>query len=192
MIVMMTGKKRSGKDTAAQIIKDAFPKLDFERIALADAMKEFTCELLGYQPQIVESLKEAENVPFACFDATATMRQFLQTLGQGVKDITGDDLVWCRYLAYQLDLENKNYVLTDVRFPFEQKFFTELAKIADTGVLTIKIEREGIDNDDSHISEQNFDKIPYDVVITNNSTLEELETRLRHVFKNYMLGVYDG
>ena len=187
MIIMMTGKKRSGKDTAAQIAIESYPNLKFERIALADAMKQFTCELLGYDLKTVEALKEAESTPFACFDATATMRHFLQTLGQGVKDITGDDLVWCRYLARQLDLENKNYILTDVRFPFEQVFFTKLAEIVGTRALTIKIERSGLDNDDTHVSEQNFDKIPHDAIVYNNSTIEELHTSLEQVFINFML-----
>ena len=84
-------------------------------------------------------------------------------------------------------MENKNYVLTDVRFPFEQVFFTKLAEIADTKSLTIKIERGGIDNDDAHISEQNFDKILHDVVVPNNDTIDELQTRVQKVFRDFML-----
>lgn len=191
MIIMITGKKQSGKDTTANIIKTHFPKLKFSGVALANAMKTFTCQLLDIPLYEVEDLKVQEDnyllQPSKYRQSGATMRTFLQNLGQGIKEIAKDDLIWCRHLARSMHVEDTNYLLTDIRFPFEQQFFAQLGKLAGVSVVTIRVERDDDSPTDTHISEQNFDKIPYDYLIKNNGTLAELENKVATIMTQLIL-----
>ncbi len=191
MIIGITGYKRSGKDTAAQILVDNItPKI--KRIALADAMKNFTSELLDIDVEVVETLKAMEDVKLTSWDnSQATMRTFLQNLGQGIKDITGDELVWCRYLARQLTFDNnESYVIPDIRFPFEEAFFRELAEIAGVPFVMVRIVRDGVGGDDNHVSEQSISKVREDITVFNNGTVKELEEQLFDLLAWYAAKVW--
>jgi hypothetical protein len=176
MIIGITGYKRSGKDTLADIfVEDITPKI--HRIALADAMKQFTSELLGVGLDTIESLKAAESVRLLSWDnSPATMRTFLQNLGQGVKDLTRDELIWCRILARQIE-EGEGYVIPDIRFPFEEAFFRKFAEIADINFVMIRVVRPELDTNDTHISETSISQVKDDFVIVNDGTIEDLRDK---------------
>jgi hypothetical protein len=176
MIIGITGYKRSGKDTLADIFVDEItPKI--KRIALADAMKEFTSELLGIDLEFVENLKAAEDVRLLSWDnSPATMRTFLQNLGQGVKELTQDELIWCRILARQIE-EGEGYVIPDIRFPFEAAFFKKFAEISGIPFVMIRVVRPELDTDDTHISETSISQVKDDFVIVNDGTIEDLRKK---------------
>jgi len=177
-LVTVVGHKRAGKNTIGDLFQQSVPSV--KQVALADAMKEFACKLLGMNLETLERLKELEDVSLTPFgtEKHSSMRTFLQVLGQEVKALTGDDLIWCRILAKKLDLDNEEYVITDVRFPFEEAFFRKLADLADIDYVSIKVERDGCGGD-SHESEKYIDDIQTDIVIENNGTIEELDYSLK-------------
>jgi len=186
MIIGITGYKRSGKDTAAQILVDN-NTFKVERIALADVMKNFTSELLGIEVEVVETLKTMGDVKLTTWGSSqTTMRTFLQSLGEGVKEVTGDELVWCRHLARQLTFGGTGgYVISDIRFPFEERFFRELAEIAGVPFVMMRVVRDGVGGDDNHVSEQSIGSVREDVTILNNGTIEELEEQLFATLSEY-------
>jgi len=186
MIIGITGQKRSGKDTVTAMLTDSYPLMKFERIALADAMKDFTQELLKMPLEDLEYLKDNEDVSITRDSAAVSMRHFLQTLGQGVKEITKDDLVWCKFLVSRLDPE-VNYVISDIRFPFEATFFRDWAEGSMTKYLQFKVERKGCEPD-GHVSEMFIDEIKEDYLLSNNSTLDALKTSVNQTLISAMLG----
>ena len=84
--------------------------------------------------------------------------------------------IWIKVVEKKiLNNPDKKYVITDVRFVNEFEFINKY------NGLTIKVQRDTIDNNDSHISESFIDNIYTDFTITNNGTLEELYEKLNAV-----------
>jgi len=186
-LVCVTGQKRAGKDTlTGRIILHG----GGTQVALADEMKKFTCRLLGIDLDTLEKLKVLEETRLSPFSGKmVTMRTFLQELGQGMKDLTGDNLIWCKILARQLDLENEEYVISDIRFPFEEQFFRGLAREAGIDFMAMRVEREGCGSD-GHASENYINDVRVDAVIQNDGSIEDLDLKMARAIKAHMDKLY--
>ena len=186
-LVVITGQKRAGKDTlTSRLVLHG----NSTRVALADEMKVFTCRLLGIELGTLERLKVLEDTFISPFSLKrATMRTFLQELGQGMKDLTGDDLIWCKILANKMDFAEANYVVSDIRFPFEEQFFRGLAKEAGIDFMAIRVKREGCGGD-NHESERFINDVRVDAVIDNNGTIDELDLKLAKAIANHLEDLY--
>lgn len=181
MIIIMVGGKQHGKDTFTEILTKMHPELNFKRRAFADAMKGLTGDLLQCSPSSLESLKVQEDVSIINtelleLDNGVTMRTFLQTLGQSLKDLTGNPLIWCDILAQTMQVEKENYIISDCRFGFEAKYLRTLAYQAKQKVAVVKITNPRVVmNEDTHVSEQSYQDIITDFAVINGGTIEELQ-----------------
>jgi hypothetical protein len=183
-IIAVSGCKRAGKNTIGDLFTDCCD--DTKQVGLADAIKEFTAELLNMDMEVIEKLKVLEDTKITPFsNSGVTMRQFLQNLGQGMKEITGDNLFWCRKLAQKMEFGKNSYVITDIRFPFEEQFFRELAKIAGYDYASIKVKRSGTCGD-THTSETSIDFVYADVTVENNGTIKELAENLAEELDKFL------
>ena len=159
MRIALVGRMGRGKSTVSTHL---VCEHGFVRIGFADKLKEIVKDL---RPDLFEK----GNKP----------RMQLQRVGEVLKNELGTG-IWLDYVLEQIDndIENntlpRNFVIDDVRFVFEAEALRK------AGFTIIKIDGPNQRNDNGdevfggHSSEQEVDKIEYDVLLVNNSTLEQL------------------
>lgn len=172
MKIAITGKMRSGKDTLAKII--IAENTSVIPLAFGDG------------------IKHVANVYFPEIVAKGKPRKLYQFIGQMFREMDKD--IWVKDLKNQMTYyihEDgfSSFVVTDVRQMNEYEFLKE------NGFVVIKVEaddelrRERILNSGDVLSELEFthdtetavDSIPYDYLLTNNTTLEDFMTQIDFV-----------
>lgn len=162
MIIGITGKKYSGKDTSAKY----FVNKGFSHKSFAAPIKN---AIRSFFPNISEeyfegSLKESPIPNFG-----TSFRHLAQTLGTDwAREMICDDF-WIKLLFH--DISENDIVISDVRFENEVK------AIHDRSGIIIKVFRSGCEGD-SHISEEGIPDSLCDFIIENNSSVEELYEKL--------------
>lgn len=191
MIIGITGKAQSGKDTACRIVqlintvdydcacsegegeKYILDNVDnilpitcmWEKHAFADKLKECASIILGVPRFMFESgeFKESfTSLPLSNKEGEPmTNREFLQYFGTEVGRSIDKNL-WIKALMYSYGRDKENHwIIPDVRFP------NEADAIRNAGGVLWKIEREG-SGAGNHISEKLIDDIMVDIIIENN------------------------
>lgn len=188
MIVGLTGYGQSGKDTAAQGLID----IGWERKSFADPLREciyllnpiissqvagrHTLSLAadmgsqGSGPEI-EHLRIAATVDAVGWDEAkkhGEVRRLLQVFGtEVVRDHFGRD-AWTHILVEQIKRDwDKNYVVTDCRFP------NEVECIHNLGGIVVRISRPGVGPVNAHVSDAVGD-LNVDYEVTNDGTPAKL------------------
>ena len=188
MIIVLSGGKQHGKDTFAKALQKLYPELQFKRRAFADAIKEITAILLDCDYDEIETLKVLENIKItdeSCIRQGTTMRLFLQRLGQLMRDFTGDKLIWAHTLGATMMSLDSNYIVTDCRFGFEERYLRELAEHEGQQVVVVKILNPRVElGKDTHVSERSYEEIRFDEVILNTGSFEDLEYKAIELMKN--------
>lgn len=191
MIIGITGKAQSGKDTACRIVqlintvdygcacsegegeKYILDNVDnilpitcmWEKHAFADKLKECASIILGVPRFMFESgeFKESfTSLPLSNKEGEPmTNREFLQYFGTEVGRSIDKNL-WIKALMYSYGRDKESHwIIPDVRFP------NEADAIRNVGGVLWKIEREG-SGAGNHISEKLIDDIMVDIIIENN------------------------
>jgi len=168
-LLILTGKRKSGKDTVCKILQKLLPKHNFRRLAFADPLKEEVATMLGIT---VEQLEKIKNEPL--------FRKLLQDVG--VDKRKQNPTYWIDKLKEKIDTKN-NYIITDCRFLNEAE---EMKKYDDgknlVTILRVERKQETKTNEDLHISETELEGIRTDFTIYNMNTLHWLEhIELKHV-----------
>lgn len=184
ILIGIHGKKRSGKNTAADVFQDNF---NFKNYAFADALKEQMYALNpdfcdGYEIYSLKDVIDAEGWESAK-EKYPEVRRLLQRYGTEVmRKHFGED-VWVNLLIKKLALEKpENVTISDVRFENEVRCIREL------GGFLIKIKSNRTNNLDDHASEKDLPDDLFDFVIENNSNLE---TYQKNVF-DLAYGIVEG
>lgn len=176
IVIGITGRKRSGKDTVGKYLIDEY---GFVRVAYADALKEACKIIFGFSDEQVygDDLKEINDEywnhsPREILQKVGT-ELFRERLPQICSNISND--IWIRSVDRQIQNLRKQghtrFVITDVRFPNELDF------IAKYKGRSWKVERPSIIIDPSipvHASEAMIDEFKCDVVFVNDQSLEDL------------------
>lgn len=163
MLIGITGKARSGKNTVADLIRKEVPRT-FQLQAFADPIKRMLSELGLTHEQLDGRLKEAVDSRFG-----VTPRQMMQTLGtEWGRQMVNPD-IW-------VTVQNRQHFLptifTDVRHENEARFIR-----GHEGLIVHVIGRGGISGD--HGSEQGIFAKDADYVIENRSSLSDLQEQVR-------------
>lgn len=177
MMIGVSGYARAGKDTVGAYLTGDH---GFTRLAFADTLKRF---VLAVNPIIMWD-REAERYvrlydalednafEWEKLKAIPEVRQLLQRVGtEGGRDILGEN-VWVDGTLSGVDVHADNWVVTDVRFP------NEAAAIKGRGGFVWRVERPGTEAVNAHSSETALDEYPFDAVIRNDGTLEDLCRRV--------------
>lgn len=149
MLIGLTGKAGSGKDTFANAI-------NIKKIAFANALKVSTKALFKFSDDQLYVNKDVEDEYWE-----VTPREVLQDLGLYYRKEYGED-----FLIYRLRLDicdDLNYIITDVRYENEAKWIRE------QGVI-VHIRRPGIKKVREHESEKELVVFDQDYVIHNTNT----------------------
>lgn len=179
MIIGLIGQKCVGKDTVADYLTENY---DFQKYAFASPLKEACKAIFRLSDDQVNNNKE---IPDARWN-NVTPRQLLQTVGTQLfretlynelpqlKDLHNSVWIHSFELWYQ-DNKNSNIIISDVRFSDEAN------AIKKHGGILIKIVRDNIINNDTHISECESLNINEDILINNNNSKYELYKKVNKI-----------
>ena len=190
MIIGISGKAGSGKDTAAKMLEVLYanPDISYEDFAnrkyknfadiqvmhFADILKETVRALFGIG-EWETNTQEGKKVTISWIGKT--VRELLQKVGQGLRDAIDPDL-WIKALFANTEGWS-NYIIADVRYP------NELEAIKERDGVLIRINRNGV-GAGNHSSETALDDYKeWDVHIENNNSIEDLFEAMRIFIKNY-------
>ena len=196
MILGLTGRAQSGKDTVYHLIKESLPHIPVERRAFADKLKASVAALLGITLADVERLKTDGYTHLTLLTAPGgmlppsfhvmNMRELLQRYGtEAHRNVFGEDFWLAAALPPDDRYNDKLVVVTDVRYPNEADWIHEL------GGVVVSVVRSGIPEiaESNHASEQPLSYPNIDFVLLNDQTVEHLKkTTLRML--NYLFDLH--
>lgn len=206
MIIGLSGRMGSGKDTAAVIMMKLLYDLNNEEWhnkKFANKLKLVTAILTGTPLHYLESQEiKAMEMP-DCWDYNYdlidhdnqqiigrgivkledrrkkyTYREFLQRVGTEAMRNGIHQNVWVNALFADYDEEeNKSkWIISDVRFKNEAEAIKQL------GGIIIRIDRDLPEVENSnHPSEHDLDNWEFDYTVTNNGTKDELAEKLQEI-----------
>ena len=174
-VVGITGNAGSGKDTFAKAVRNVSFG-EFSLTAVAMAIREVVEIIWG-----VETDTQEEKAAIVFGDITG--RFLLQEVGKKMREIDPD--AWIKALKTSI----RNYecehvgiiIVTDIRYQVEADICDEVWRIVrpDHSIL------EG--REAQHESEKSIDKVIENLVIMNDGTLEELQTKARTLAEEVLL-----
>lgn len=194
-VILLSGQKRSGKDTLAEHLCNQY---SFSRCAFADYLKHLCARILTnlgvrLDPDAFTNQDKKENTlldlsgkPFVFAMKSGskimTARQFLQYFGTEIGREMVHDHIWITPVAMLIrnimtdssSDYNRGVVVTDCRFPNEYAVTSDLLRGTGARVTTVLIERPGLPKTDLHPSETAMNGFPFDYVIKNDTTIDDL------------------
>lgn len=177
MIIGICGKKRHGKDTIADYLKNTY---GFVQLSFAQPLKD-ACKILFKlsDEQLYGDLKEVIDPRHG-----KSPREMLQWLGTDVFRNQFNDSFWINHLKMtcmeiiKQDPKAK-IIVSDIRFQNELDIVKEL------NGFVIKINRPSIVSNDNHESEKHIDNIVgHNILIENDGTIDDLYNKVDMLFQN--------
>ena len=175
----IVGRKRVGKDTAAQVLRDEY---GFTRVGFADQVKALalvTNPVIRVNPYggwpIVERLADVvDRIGWErAKDDYPEVRAFLQRHGDGSRRVLGDT-VWLDAWQRRAEVVDGPVVVPDVRY------LNEAARLRSLGFTIVRVTRPGMPDDgDTHVSETEQDGIAAHVEFRNDGTVGDLAAHMR-------------
>jgi len=165
-LIGISGKKGAGKDLAAKLIQEEFP--EFQIIHFADPLKVVTSIITEttLSEQYTRSGKASipSKLPY-------TIGRYQQIIGEALRVVDPD--IWIRITMKKCGIPT---IIADVRY------LSEVNAIKLNGGTVIRINRDSFieadGRDPLHPSEIELDNYPFECVIDNNGTIEELRSKL--------------
>lgn len=186
MIIGLSGYAQSGKDEVAKTLVEEH---GFIRIAFADKIRELLFEMdPGVQipgpGDIMVTVGLQNLVEEAGWDWAKqypSVRALLQNLGVAARTVFHEDF-WVIQAFKNFGTEDKNYVITDVRFQNEADTIVRL------GGKIWRVTRPGVEAVNGHISEHELNDYAVDHTINNEGTLDELHASVRGLMESTNVG----
>jgi hypothetical protein len=155
MIIGLTGKKGSGKDTIANYLVS---KYGFIKLSFGGAVKDIVHIITGWDRELIEGSTEEsrifrETIKHKIYNKTC--RELMQIIGTDLFRNHFDENIWINIIINKIDI-NKSYVITDVRFDNEALSIKNLGSgnNSEQDTVLVKITRTDTDSSsDLHISE---------------------------------------
>lgn len=176
MIIGLTGKKQSGKDTIADYLVNRFK---FTKIAFADPIKDICKTMFSFTyDQLYGNAKETLDETYKILPRDAMKfvgMEFRENMHKLIPDVR--DNIWISIMLNKIQkLRQKdpfcNIVITDIRFPNEYQML--VSHFVDPIVLW-KVTRDNtMANDDHHFSESFVDDFVVNKTFENDDTIDNL------------------
>jgi len=168
LLIGLTGLAGSGKDTVRGVLERDH---DFNGIAFADPIRDMLSALFASCGVSDEWMTERDLKERDIPAIGASYRKMAQMLGtEWGRQI--DPNFWLKIteakVKYINEIDSGAIVISDVRFPNEAEW------IQSQGGMIWKIIRPGIESVREHASEALVNQLPYDWVIDNRGSIEEL------------------
>ena len=167
-IVLLSGKAGCGKTTFADYLEH---KHGYVQLALAKKVKELTFKLLQIFNVKIKRIEDLD-------DRTTKekYRKYLQLIATEAMRSTFGNNFWCEQLTNAIESaisEDVDVVISDVRFPNEQEFFTK--RFNQCEVVKIMIHRNEADKVKTTHSSEDVEKLSFDKEFDNNGTIDDLK-----------------
>lgn len=181
MKIALSGKIGSGKDTVSDMIIEMSDK-NIEKTAFAKKLKQIVAILTGVDYELT-LFQEGKNSRIERFDTT--IGDMLQVIGTDVMRDNFDKDVWIKALLSSID-ENKNYIISDLRFKNEADILKK------EGFVLIRVNRTdntvSTSRNREHSSETDLDDYTqFDYVINNDGSLEDLRFKVKEILSDLFL-----
>lgn len=182
-IIAITGMKRAGKDTVAEILQKCY---GYTNIKVASTLKDVVKIMFNMNNEQVEGdLKEVVDGRWGI-----TPRQAMQFIGTEMVQYKMQELLpdigrnfWMKQLCSTLQSNLTTcYAISDVRFVHEVE---ALRREFGHDLFVLKVVRSGLDSTDTHPSEKEWILIPHNAIITNDGTLEDLTKKVRCIHTHH-------
>lgn len=172
-VVLINGKKRSGKDYFANLLKDELNKngKTADIFAFADPIKDILCTSFNIELRDFDNFKndpKTFSVDIISHEALevyhiTNMREIIQHFGtEAMKKWFGED-VWVKLMLKQIYESEADFVIVpDFRFLVE-----DLGIIFDINTTPIKIINNDVETNDSHRSENELNNFYFMYTVDN-------------------------
>lgn len=180
ILIGLSGKKQSGKDTTARIMQNLLQQYRPDVVSMtqsfANPLKVTASIILGCPVEHFE-VEAKKQEPAAEWLREITKRQFLQLLGTQIAHHISPSIWVDRMFHYLKEIEKSTpkgkesvIIFTDVRFP------TEAGRILINGGHLLRLHRAPLEQEDTAPSETALDDYSFPHYIYNHKTsLKELE-----------------
>lgn len=180
MIIGITGHKRAGKSSIADVLRNEY---GFRAYSLAEPIKAAVREIFGWGPEHTDGARKEEVDPRYGISPRQAMQHLGTEWGQyglchqfpGFYRVT-DRYLWCRRAMDRINADGYprfHAVIPDIRFMHEREYFKPWSDF-----LLVRVRRAGC-HSDGHASEEEIGKISADYIIENNRTLDDLADEVR-------------
>ena len=187
-IIAICGAKRSGKDVLAKYLIN---KYKYEKLSFAEPLKKAVKELFNFndiQVGIDEDNGMGNEKDIIDERWGITPRKALQFFGTEIMQYKMNELIpninrefFANILLSKI-VENKNYVISDMRFLHEYE------KIKGLNILIIKVIRPSlIKKRDEHISENEYEQIPCNIEVLNEGSIEDFINNFESLNKKHKI-----
>jgi len=168
-IIGISGKKRSGKDTAAQFLQSQLKhkfRQDAKIMCFAEGLKRVAAMALGEDLDLFFDDESKKRLFVVGPEHVMSGRSILQKVGTECFRDNIDLDFWVTMFMKHVKTAKEPYIIVpDTRFPNEFK------AIKDIGGCVIRVDRDTADSTDTHISETALDNYVFDYRINNNGKL---------------------
>lgn len=169
LLIGLTGYAGSGKDTVREILEH---RHEIDGIAFADPIRDMLTALfdtIGVSPEwMTDRDRKEKPIP----EIGASYRTLAQQLGTEWGRAIDPDL-WLKIAGAKAAMyqrhDSRGVVISDVRFP------NEAAWVKAQGGVIWKILRPGVEPVRAHASEDLIASLPYDYVIDNSGSIDQLQ-----------------
>lgn len=210
MIIAFCGFIGSGKDTAANYLVDNF---NFEKESFAKTLKDVLSILFNWDRNLLEGNTQESRIWRTQVDTwwsnrlgidNFTPRWAMQNIGTNVFRNCFHDEIWVAILENRLKNSNKNIVISDIRFENEMKLVKKLnGKIVKVSrgvepewyqhaLLANKNDQKALailKEKMIHPSEYEWINDLIDLEITNNSSIIDLQLKVKNLVLNPLVSI---
>ena len=179
-LIVLSGKKRVGKDTVANLFND-YTQRKYELRSFAEPVKKIVSQAVGTASYALDLYKESRLVDVNGIQSNLTIRELYRKTADFYKELLGDD-IFAKLMLRRLAHENYEFprvIITDMRFKVEY----EHMKLLDPAFIRVKC-RMG--NMDTHLSEIDLDDVPdsdFHFIIDNTCTRTQLKEQIQAIVK---------
>jgi hypothetical protein len=183
-IIALCGAKRCGKDVLAEHLVN---KYNYERVAFADPLKLAVKSLFNFDDDQVgigkdngEGKKDIVDENWGItprsalqFFGTEIMQEKIQEILPNLNKSFFANSLKNNIINKMNTNEGQKFVISDLRFMHEYEALFSIPKIRKEDIVVIRVIRpSNLSVADPHISEIEYMKIPYDVLLMNDDTIE--------------------
>lgn len=181
MLIGLIGRTNSGKNTTAKFLQEQY---DFLHLSFAKALKDATAAIFNFPRNLLEGDTNEgrlwRELPDQYWSEKLNIQNFtprlaLQMIGSDVMRDHFNKDIWIYNLETKLQT-NQNIVVSDIRYHNE---YDLIKKYCGTIVKIIRPDEKYL----LHKSEQYIDEFPFNYIIYNKSSIQDLQKKLNILYE---------
>jgi len=186
-IIALCGYKGSGKDTAAEYL---VTKYKYNHYKISEKLKEVIKLLFNLDDNDLEKNKDEINDKWGIeprkimqFIGTDMFQYKLQELFPTIEKSFWIKSLFTDELINKIKNEDHRVVISDLRFLHEYNLISNIY----VSYSILKVQNSNLEKNDKHISENEFNNIPINDVILNNTNKQQLYNNIDHIAFSMMV-----